>query len=49
VEVKATAIAVDATSSSVGSVVEGKRLLDLPLAAAAHTIFSLPNPASKAN
>jgi Carboxypeptidase regulatory-like domain len=32
VEVKAQAIEVSATSASVGSVVEGKRLLDLPLA-----------------
>ncbi len=31
VEVQATATAVNATSASVGSVVEGKRLLDLPL------------------
>ena len=31
VEVEATAAAVNATSASVGSVVEGKRLLDLPL------------------
>ncbi|HLH00677.1 MAG TPA: carboxypeptidase regulatory-like domain-containing protein [Bryobacteraceae bacterium] len=32
VEVQATATAVNATSASVGSVVEGKKLLDLPLA-----------------
>jgi len=32
VEVQATAAAVNATSSSVGTVVEGKRLLDLPFA-----------------
>jgi hypothetical protein len=32
VEVKAAAVEVNATSASVGSVVEGKRLLDLPLA-----------------
>ncbi len=32
VEVQATATAVNATSASVGSVVEGKRLLELPLA-----------------
>ena len=31
VEVKAEAIEVSATSASVGNVVEGKRLLDLPL------------------
>src|SRR5579864_8598258 len=46
VEVQALATAVNATSASVGSVVEGKRLLDLPWPDAALMICCLPSLAS---